>query len=62
MSRVSILAKSLLVLGVILVIMAGFSGPDIPTISIWLRNLPYFFLIGGFIFIVLAIVLMLKER
>ena len=60
----SIPAKSLLVLGVILVIVAGFTGPsiDFPTISIWSRILPYFLLIGGFILIVLSVTLMSKKN
>ncbi len=63
MGRVSIPTISLFILGVILVIMAGFSGPliDFVTISIWSRILPYFLFIGGFILIILSVILMSRK-
>jgi len=61
MGRVSIQTTGLLVLGVILVILAGFND-GIPPSSDWERYLPYFLLTGGSILILLAIVLMLRKR
>lgn len=61
MGRVSIPTGSLLVLGVILVILAGFSD-GIPPSSDWERYLPYFLLIGGTMLIIAAVVLMLRKH
>ncbi len=62
MGRVSVPTISLFILGVILIIIAGFTGPDVPTISVLLRNLPYFFFIGGCVLIIAAVALMLRKR
>ena len=61
MERSSILARILLVLGIILVILAGFDD-GIPPSSELERYLPYLLLIGGAIFIILSIVLILRKR
>jgi hypothetical protein len=62
MGRISNFSKSLLVFGVLLVVLAGFSdGNDIP-VGFWGRYGNYILLIGGAVSILMAIVLMLGER
>ena len=61
MGRISIPTGGLLVLGVLLIILAGFND-GIPPSSDWERNLPYFLLIGGSMLIIIAIVFILRER
>ncbi len=62
MDRTSISSRSLLLLGVILVIVAGFSTPTIPPIGYWGLYGNYILLIGGSMLIVLAAVIMLRKR
>ncbi len=60
MGRISLPTGVLLVLGITLVILAGFDD-GIPPSSELERYLPYFLLIGGTILIVVAIALMRKK-
>lgn len=54
--------KSLLVLGILLVILAGFNSGNVPPIGYWGLYGQYFLLMGGLILMVLAIVLMSRQR
>jgi len=62
MGRVSIPTSGLLVFGVLLVILAGFNNGTVPPIGFWGQYGHIFLLTGGFVFIILAVVLMLRER
>ncbi|TFH10274.1 MAG: hypothetical protein E4H14_02830 [Candidatus Thorarchaeota archaeon] len=61
MRRVSISTGGLLIIGVLLVILAGYTD-GIPPNNDWERSLPYFLLIGGATLIIIAIMFIIRKR
>ena len=55
-------SKILLVLGILLVFLAGFNDGNVPPIGYWGMYGQYILLIGGAMSILMAVVLMLVER
>jgi len=62
MGRISIPTGGLIVLGVLLIILAGFNNGNVPPSGYWGLYGQYFLLIGGSMLIVLAVALILRER
>jgi hypothetical protein len=62
MGRVSTPTSWILVLGILLIILAGFNNGTVPPIGFWGLYGQYILLTRGSIYIVVAVVLILRKR